>query len=295
MTLRITIGIATLGRPEILLATLRHAAGQTRQPDAVIICPAQPADVAPETEASFSFPVCIVIGRKGLTSQRNRIIEATGETDILLFLDDDFFMAPDYLAELSALFIEQTDIVVATGAVLADGISSAGIEPAEADVILQQNAQPPREVAPMAAYNAYGCNMAIRMAPVRQHGLRFDETLPLYGWLEDVDFSRRLAPYGKIVKSPSLCGVHLGVKSGRNSGLKFGYSQIANPLYMVRKRTLSPARALAQISRNLCMNRLKLRAPEPWIDRAGRWRGNRLALADMLRGRLSPQRILEMD
>lgn len=147
----------------------------------------------------------------------------------------------------------------------------------------------------MAAYNAYGCNMAIRMAPVRQHGLRFDETLPLYGWLEDVDFSRRLAPYGKIVKSPSLCGVHLGVKSGRNSGLKFGYSQIANPLYMVRKRTLSPARALAQISRNLCMNRLKLRAPEPWIDRAGRWRGNRLALADMLRGRLSPQRILEMD
>src|SRR3546814_2466766 len=32
-------------------------------------------------------------------------------------------------------------------------------------------------------YNGYGCNMAIRMAPVREAGLLFDENLPFYGWL----------------------------------------------------------------------------------------------------------------
>ena len=45
-------------------------------------------------------------------------------------------------------------------------------------------------------FSGYGCNMAVRLAPMREHGLRFDERLPLYGWQEDVDLSRRLAAFG---------------------------------------------------------------------------------------------------
>ena len=81
--------------------------------------------------------------------------------------------------------------------------------------------------------------MIVRTAPVLAHGLRFDDNLPLYGWLEDIDFARSIAPYGRVVKSMLLRGVHLGVKRGRTSGVKLGYSQIANPLYMLRKGTFA--------------------------------------------------------
>ena len=71
-------------------------------------------------------------------------------------------------------------------------------------------------------------------------GVRFDENLPLYGWAEDVDFCRQLATYGRIVENARTTGVHLGSNSGRTSGVCFGYSQIANPLYLWRKGTLPP-------------------------------------------------------
>jgi GT2 family glycosyltransferase len=291
MALRIAIGIATIGRPAILHATLGHIAAQTRKADQLVICPGAPSDLP---DGAIPENATILYGRKGLTSQRNLIIAAAAEADILLFLDDDFFVAPNYLAELETLFNAHPRIVLATGLVVADGITSAGIAPDEADSILR-NLAAAADTGPAPIYNAYGCNMAIRLAPVRAHAITFDENLPLYGWLEDVDFSRRLAPHGEIVKSRLLRGVHLGAKGGRNSGLKFGYSQIANPLYMARRRSLSPRRALAQIARNLAMNLLKSKSPEPWIDRAGRLAGNRLALADLAHGRLAPQRILTLD
>ena len=291
MALRIAIGIATIGRPGILQATLNHIASQTRLADHLIICPAAPADLP---QGSTPAGASILYGRKGLTAQRNLILAAAGDADILLFLDDDFFIAPDYLAALEALFKSHPGVVLATGELAADGITSAGINADQASAILQ-SLGPASHTAPVRVYNAYGCNMAIRLAPLRAHGLTFDENLPLYGWLEDVDFSRRMAPCGDIVKSKLLRGVHLGVKAGRNSGFKFGYSQIANPLYLVGRRTLSPPRAIAQITRNLAMNLWKSQSPEPWIDREGRLAGNRRALSDLVHGRLSPQNILALD
>ena len=83
-----------------------------------------------------------------------------------------------------------------------------------------------------------GCNMAFRLPTARAAGVEFDEALPLYGWLEDVDFSRRMAPYGKIISWPNCRGVHMAVKRGRTSGVKLGYSQVMNPFYLWRKRTM---------------------------------------------------------
>jgi hypothetical protein len=90
-----------------------------------------------------------------------------------------------------------------------------------------------------------------------------------------------------------MIGVHLGAKRGRTSGLRFGYSQIANPWYLARKRTLRIDRALIQAGRNVGANVLHLARPEPWIDRRGRLLGNGLAMLDLLRGRLRPDRIVQ--
>jgi polysaccharide biosynthesis transport protein len=132
--------------------------------------------------------------------------------------------------------------------------------------------------------------MAFRLASA-QPGVRFDEALPQYGWLEDVDFSRRLVRYGRIIKLPDARGVHLGSKTGRAPGIRLGYSQIANPLYLVRKGTLTPRRAAQQMGRNFVMNLLRSVRPEPYIDRRGRLRGNTLAIVDALRGKADPRNI----
>ncbi len=93
----------------------------------------------------------------------------------------------------------------------------------------------------------YGCNMIIRVAALP--GARCDENLPLYGWLEDLDYSARFTKVGRVVETSLCVGVHLGVKSGRSSGLQLGYSQIANPLYIAGKGSISWRRAVSMAAR----------------------------------------------
>jgi hypothetical protein len=47
--------------------------------------------------------------------------------------------------------------------------------------------------------------------------------------------------------------------------------------------------------RNIAANLARSLYPEPWIDRRGRLKGNLLALVDVMRGRISPGRILQLD
>jgi hypothetical protein len=137
--------------------------------------------------------------------------------------------------------------------------------------------------------------MAFRVDPIRLNSIIFDENLPLYGWLEDIDFSGQLTHHGLIVKTKSLRGVHLGIKLGRTSGVRFGYSQIANPIYLTRKGTMSRKHARTIMSRNIAANFIRSLYPEKWIDRRGRLKGNVLALIDFAVGRSSPRRILELN
>jgi GT2 family glycosyltransferase len=172
-------------------------------------------------------------------------------------------------------------------------VKGPGLTAEEARTLLA--AATPPSPSSIDVHGAYGCNMAVRMAPVRQHGLRFDPRLPLYGWQEDIDFSRQLAPYGRIVRVSDAIGVHLGVKLGRGSGLRLGYSQVANPLYIWGKRTGLPLQAaLTLMGKNIFMNSLRAWRPESYIDRRNRLRGNLIALGDLARGRLDPERILEL-
>ena len=85
----------------------------------------------------------------------------------------------------------------------------------------------------------------------------------------------------------------LGTKRGRTSGVRFGYSQVANPIYLISKGTMSITFGTGTMLSNILANIAKMPAPEPYIDRAGRVVGNFRALRDMLLGRLHPTRILD--
>ncbi len=290
----VVVGIATTGRPGIVSETVAHLGGLQDRPDRVVICIADPDDFDPSALPDLPFPLDVLTSAKGLCEQRNTLLDNVGDASILLFLDDDFLLAEGYVSATRNRFDTNQDVVMTTGTVLADGILGPGYDHETGVAFLAQAQAPQTAGAASEVYNGYGCNMAVRTATVAAQGLRFDTVLPRYGWLEDVDFSRRLAQFGRILKCPDMMGVHLGTKTGRSRGLPLGYSQIANPVYMIRKGTMSPRRALRLMLRNMLANLAKALHPEPWVDRRGRVRGNLIALGDLIRGRLSPQRILEL-
>lgn len=300
---RLAIGIATRGRPAILCESLEELNTQVRQPDAILVTYADRSDIG---EAPGRFPhVRFVQSAPGLTTQRNTILDDLKHFDFVTFLDDDFWLAPDYLSIVENVLLNNPTIAVVTGTVLADGINGLGLELPQAHAIL--NAAPrfpfPPSSAPSSAsssapvtfnpvFNAYGCNMTFRLQPIQKHHLRFDEQLPLYGWYEDVDFSRQVAAFGDVIKIDQAYGVHLGVKSGRQSGLRLGYSQVANPVYLARKGSVGWPYAIASMTSRSAKNLVFSLRPEPMIDRRGRLMGNVQAWSDLVQGTLHPTRIL---
>ncbi len=290
--MRLAIGIATRGRAVILGEVLADLARQTRAPDRIIVCHVGPDDI---TDLPARFPaVEFIAAPAGLPRQRNAILDAAGECDAVLFLDDDFLCAPDYVAVTEQVFRAHPECVVTTGTLLADGAKGPGIAVAEGRAILAADAPPADPLAVAPHFNGYGCNMALRLAPLRAHALRFDEALPLYAWYEDLDLTRRLGAHGRILRLAGARGVHLGTKAGRVPGIRLGYSQVANAIYLARKGSYPWNRALRSAARNMAMNILRSAAPEPWVDRRGRLRGNLLALGDLLRGRMHPMRVMDL-
>lgn len=283
---RIAAVFATRGRPEIVSrAVKRLLQTQSLKPIGVIVSCAEPSDAG---DLAVTPGVRVLTGPSGLAAQRNTALrDLPPDTEIVAFFDDDFIADSEWLATAGSVFRDESRIAAFTGRVVADGIKGPGIGFDEAVRLLESASPDDRTWA--EPYSPYGCNMAFRVAAVR--GMRFDERLVLYSWLEDRDFAATLAKNGgRCVKAGRAYGVHMGAKSGRISGERLGYSQIVNPLYMLRKGTMTIGQAADQILRNLVSNFGRLVWPEPFIDRRGRVRGNLIAFRDVLNGRLEPER-----
>ena len=283
---RVCVGIATRGRPDQLAAMLDNLAGQTLPPQAIIVCCSGPEDVG---AVAARGDVTVVYEQPGLARQRNGILRALPEgTDFVVFFDDDFYPDPRWIETVSRAFRAEPDLACITGHVLADGILGPGLT-REAALACIAAHDPAADDWVIEGYSPYGCNMAFRCETIA--GLRFDERLVLYGWLEDRDFGTRVAQRGgRLIKLGTATGVHLGVKGGRVSGRKLGYSQVMNPVYMHRKSTMTTAQLIRQIARNVASNLVKSARPEPYVDRRGRLVGNLIAALDLLRLRLTPER-----
>src|SRR5579863_350083 len=182
INLRIAVGIATVGRPALLHAVLDELMRQSRLPDRVVVCAPSDADVGGiKTGPALE----IVVGPRGLTIQRNAILACLDDFDVVQFFDDDFLPATDYLAVAERAFAADPTIAMATGSVIADGIKGPGIDLDTARSIVAACATGAVDTTFELVEDAYGCNMAVRLAAARAMQCRFDERLPLYGWMED--------------------------------------------------------------------------------------------------------------
>ena len=289
--MRIFIIIPTVGRAESVCRSLQWLENQTRLPDGIIVIGATMEDIA-GCEGATHLPLECMIGRKGSSAQRNVGLDhAEGRADIALFLDDDFVPAPDYIEHLERAFAEDENIVGLTGRLIVDGVHGTGIGFEEAFSVIHAYV-PPHPPRREPRLGLYGCNMAVRLSAAR--GIRFDERLPLYGWQEDIDYSYQIGKRGSMALDERLIGVHLGLKHGRTSGKRFGYSQIANPVYLLGKQTIPRKRAYRIMWRNVVSNLIRSLRPEAYIDRRGRLLGNAVAIVDLAKGKLRPERILEL-
>jgi glycosyltransferase involved in cell wall biosynthesis len=290
--MRLSVIIPTLGRRDVLRQTLEHLSHQTRLPDRVIITATGPEDVSGCKLDGVD--LVFLFGSKGSCVQRNRALDAALPcSDVISFFDDDFLACPNYFKDLEATFEARPDWSVIGGDVIADGAGTKGLTFEEGlSILAEYVARPQPDVRVTDHPGAYGCNMSIRACNVGD--LRFDERLALYGWQEDIDFTAQLKRFGRIVSTNAVYGVHLGVKSGRVSGLRLGYSQVTNPIYLLRKGTIPTVFALKLLARNFLANVVRSVRPEPWVDRRGRLRGNLLAIRHLLSGRVEPEYVLQL-
>ena len=286
----VAVVVASLGRPELVGQMKALMDAQTSRPDMLLFSLVSDADRPEDLDQTQSLRM--IVGKKGLCAQRNNALDWLGDRyDIIMFYDDDFVPSRFSIGRIREFFSLHPEVAGATGNVLKDGINSAGINFAQAQEVLrgheESNFSPPCIV--MGLHGLYGCNMAYRASAIGQ--TRFDERLKLYAWQEDIDFAASVGRRGRIVKTFAFAGVHQGVKVGRTPGRRLGYSQIINPSYLVRKGTMRGTFAAKLMVRNFMANHIRLLRPEPWADRLGRAKGNWIGIFDLVRGRLTPERI----
>jgi GT2 family glycosyltransferase len=297
--------IATKGRAEESCRLLLSLSNQTIKPKGVIFVGTEPADLEGLKEApAFAEIDCrlYIADRAGSSVQRNiglnRALADWAQSGpwFAAFFDDDFRPADDWLEQVRNVFLAEENVVGVTGQVIADGIHGAGISEDEAVAYLEGRLPPRRSWAqgnaPRLVSSVYGCNMAFRNVVARE--VRFDEQLPLYAWQEDRDYTGQAGAYGDVIYHPAPKGVHLGVKRGRTSGVRMGYSQIANPIYLMRKGTMQARHCWRFLWRAVVANMVKSIRNDPYVDYRGRLSGNIAALTSMIKGKLHPSRILDL-
>jgi GT2 family glycosyltransferase len=235
----------------------------------------------------------VITGTRGLAAQRNAALAALHGNPIVFFFDDDAVVREDYIIEGLAFLRANPELVGLTGRVLIDGASTNEIPKAEAIEALEASRLLPPSGGWRFTRELYGCNFAFRMSAAPQ--LRFDNRLPLYSWLEDHDFARRLMRFGPLAEVDDCVIVHLGAASGgRAAHVRLGYSQLMNPVHLWKEGSFPAWLAAYQIFRPAAKNLLRSVVGSDRSWRRERLRGNALAVRDMLGGRITPERILDL-
>jgi hypothetical protein len=287
--LRVAVVLASAGRPALLDEALRTCSDQRDVAFTGIV--SVPDEASLPVDRALLAGWNVVTGVRGLAAQRNAALATlTSATDIVAFFDDDAVLRPDYLALAVRFLDSHPDVQGLTGRVLLDGATTGEVSRDTAAEALERSLHDEISGRWRPTRELYGCNFVVRAAAARE--LQFDDRLPLYSWLEDHDFARRLMRRGPIAKVDDCVIVHRAAASGgRQSHVRLGYSQVMNPVYLARKGSFPTWLAAEQIFRPVAKNIVhSVRGPSAtW--RRERLSGNVKAVRDIVGGRISPERI----
>lgn len=293
--------ICSKGRRDILTETVRSLQRQSVPARQVLLVVTGPEDADEAALASIGLEgLAVIHSEPGLTRQRNTgIRQLLPGTKYVCFFDDDMELHRDYICNALQFLEEMPTAMALSGRMLRDSCP----ERAEARSLVE--AYEPATDRPFSGqfrnkgrhWVLHGCNMVIRASVLAYE--RFDERLPLYSFSEDYDISIRIRHYGNVGRLAASVGVHLCTPSGRLSGRRVGYSQIANPWYFLEKgvsHLASPAShfRFAYVSGRLVVrNALASLRGGREGEAAQNLQGNLLALRDILAGSSAPEKILQ--
>lgn len=287
----LAVVLASAQRPHLLGEALASCAAQTGVVfDGVV---SVPDEGSLPSDRSMLAGWRVITGTRGLAAQRNAGLDAVTDAELVAFFDDDAVLRADYLAQAVRFFKANPAVLGLTGRVLLDGATTGEVDRAKAAAALEQSALSGLQPQWKPSRQLYGCNFVVRMSAVPN--MRFDARLPLYSWLEDHDFARRLMKVGPLAKVENCVIVHRAAASGgRQSHVRLGYSQVMNPVYLKRKGSFPTWLAAEQILRPVAKNVALSLGGSAATWRRQRLAGNYRAAADVLRGRITPERIVTL-
>ena len=255
---RISVVIATLGRPDPLRRGLASLQASALPPYEVLVVDGSTTDEATDVVATAAaaapYPVRHLRAPRGLTRQRNAgLAAATG--DVVLFLDDDARVSPDVLTRVASAYADPA-VVGVTGKVVEPASNRVGGKTSKVRTLLPGGGAQggftrfgyPRrlldEDADLDVEFMGGCFMSTRRDLGAEVG--FDEGLPGYALAEDEDFSYRLSRRGRIRYLGDAVVHHDNAGFHGRDRRAFGHQVVANRRYLFRKNFPQTPLARAQ-------------------------------------------------
>jgi glucosyl-dolichyl phosphate glucuronosyltransferase len=250
--------VATKNRPKelstLLMPTLLT---QTRPPEQIVFVDQSSDDSTKKVVESFqksaakdrtSAPKILYIYEThhcGAASARNSAIEQA-ETDILVFLDDDVLLDPDFLEQLLAVYQEYPDVGGVSGVVINYSRPSLPsrimrrlfwIGPFHDErQPIYWNAERLRTHKPFQVRKFGSGVMSVKRTALK--GDRFDARYRGAG-AEDVDLSWRVSERHPLLMTPKARLVHVRTETGRARDHWLRYDALSN--YYLYRRIWSPA------------------------------------------------------
>jgi glycosyltransferase involved in cell wall biosynthesis len=258
----VSVAVCTYQRASSLQRFVLSLAAQSLSPDSLIVVDAS-RDV--ETECilqefielgniSFSVLYLRVNGHlRGLTRQRNVALDWCA-TDLIAFFDDDIVLEPDCVKEMESA-IRQSEDIVGIGARILDEDAKPGLLWNSLQWLGAVPDLTPGEyqrsglIAPLRLLGEYQNEIDVDRLPggctVWRTSLaqkeRFSEFFHGYAQSEDLEFSLRMAKYGRLVASGKAQARHLHATQGRPDQIGLGRMGIINR-HFIHRTTLPDRR-----------------------------------------------------
>lgn len=280
--------VASINRPQILHESILSLARQTVPCDILIAAPNKDHVLA----ATLALPnVKGVFGATGLCGQRNLALSSIKTRPKVIFcFDDDVEVEEHYVERMLEMFEANPEVALANGDNLGLGAAPGTLTRDNAKALIRRALEISSAKSIKPASTGIGCLMSFRGDLLDK--VEFDERLPLYGYLEDFDFSMQCSRFGRLVTNHRCHMVHIETAVGRMGSRKRGYSEVVNPIYIGSKhRSVRFGRLLAGSVKRTLKNLIRCR------DLAGRKQveGNLIGWAMVLKGKLAPEYILQMN
>jgi glycosyltransferase involved in cell wall biosynthesis len=236
--MKVSVVIPTRNRERIIYKCVKHIMEQDYSPYEVIVVDDGSEDNTEEALKDFSkyrnFRYIPLSERKGPAFCRNLGVRES-EGDLIIFIDSDIFVLPDFISSHVKIHRNYPDGVVAVGPVIA--ISQMDSEVSKKGSILDFS----------NAYFASGNASIPKDIFMRVNG--FDEVFNVYGW-EDIDFGLKLKSSGiKSVKVPDAIGYHyqpLPDESGLRALIEKERERARSALYLLKKYPTFEVRLMIQ-------------------------------------------------